>query len=492
MTGPDPGSVAGQLGFLLRRFVADAFEALEVDRVIPTSRFNPHIRVGSDYFGGPIMRSETFGALEKALKVAFPDRFADAAPGEIGDFPGHYLFDLVEAAVYRCSVGDQPYDASSLAVEESVNELIDVLSQSTTCVSVARVVTHLDTATGEPCTFDGLTVTPVDSRDVLRAISDVIPRTGAAVGMNQPSIHDTPLAVVHLSVDTSGSPWEATEQLSEQLSAFMRAVRLLTATTSQSVFEIRGPTSRISRMSPYLLTFQGASGSLGSLIRRTAKLHRGAEASIAAVLGMLSESTGNRDGKLISSFDLAFRMFDRSHQDLPWFERIVDLSTALEATLIGDDKESAGLTLRLRQRAAALLACDGDPAGSIFKDVDVLYGLRSTLVHGGDLSQRQLSKAMDSLSTILPDTPRGEATERSVDRLRDLVRRSILARLALGWGSDPLWPFDGAVSVDRELADDVTRNLWRDTWQKRMLDVGAQRSGLAARIAADGLSPDDR
>ena len=52
---------------------------------------------------------------------------------------------------------------------------------------------------------------------------------------------------------------------------------------------------------------------------------------------------------------------DRSHQLVPWFDRLVDLSTALEATLIGDGDENAGFRLRLRHRAATLLAARGSP-----------------------------------------------------------------------------------------------------------------------------------
>jgi len=69
------------------------------------------------------------------------------------------------------------------------------------------------------------------------------------------------------------------------------------------------------------------------------------------------------------------------------YEQLVDLATALEAALIGAERETEGLTLRLRSRVAALLATDDDPARALFDDVNHLYGLRSKLVHGGQITQ---------------------------------------------------------------------------------------------------------
>ena len=42
-------------------------------------------------------------------------------------------------------------------------------------------------------------------------------------------------------------------------------------------------------------------------------------------------------------------------------------------------------------------------------------------------------------------------------RLRDLVRRSFLARLCPAAGPEALWPFDGSASVDAAFADDIER-----------------------------------
>ena len=77
------------------------------------------------------------------------------------------------------------------------------------------------------------------------------------------------------------------------------------------------------------------------------------------------------------------RRFDNSHQHRPWHQQVIDLTTALEASLIGDGDENAGLSLQLRQHAVALLACESDHATDIFKDVGTFYDLRSKIVRCG-------------------------------------------------------------------------------------------------------------
>jgi len=77
-------------------------------------------------------------------------------------------------------------------------------------------------------------------------------------------------------------------------------------------------------------------------------------------------------------------------------------------------------------------------------------------VHGGQIKQSDLRRDLRKISTM----PEGAADDRfgvaigyAVDRMRDLVRRAILARLCLAAESDPVWPFSGSVSVDALLAD---------------------------------------
>jgi hypothetical protein len=54
------------------------------------------------------------------------------------------------------------------------------------------------------------------------------------------------------------------------------------------------------------------------------------------------------------------------------------------------------------------------------------------------------------------ETMFGIALGFALDRRRDLVRRSILARLGLAAGDDPPWPLRGDTPVDRHLV--ILRN----------------------------------
>lgn len=76
----------------------------------------------------------------------------------------------------------------------------------------------------------------------------------------------------------------------------------------------------------------------------------------------------------------------------------------------------------------------------------------------------------------------------AVDRLRDLVRRAILARLFLACTSDPVWPLSGRTPVDEILVDDTNRGRWRSTWRTGLAEIGAPNAADRARDAVDWLT----
>ncbi|AOR29699.1 hypothetical protein BFF78_00055 [Streptomyces fodineus] len=188
-----------------------------------------------------------------------------------------------------------------------------------------------------------------------------------------------------------------------------------------------------------------------------------------------------------TSFDTALYRYNRAHEEGDNFERIVDLATALEAVLTGDDK-GEGLSLRLKNRAAALLATPTDTGTSIFSDITKLYELRSRLVHGGSIPQKDLVKIIMSVSTVPDGAMFGVALAFAVDRTRDLVRRSFLARLCLGSGTEPLWPFGKSTPVDAALADDTTRAQWRAHWRDQLAGLGAASAANPARPGTDPIT----
>jgi hypothetical protein len=233
----------------------------------------------------------------------------------------------------------------------------------------------------------------------------------------------------------------------------------------------------------------------GLLVHRVAQLDENHGPMIAVLGELVDAAEVKRDGMVSTSFDVALSKFNRSYQQQGSpYDQLVDLSTALEAVLIGSEKENEGLTLRLRSRVAALLAGDDDPATALFNDVGQLYSLRSKLVHGGQIKESDLRKLLDKISTNPGESAGsrfGTALGYAIDRMRDIVRRSILARVCLASPPDPLWPFEGGIAVDSALADDSQRARWRAHWRQRLASFDAGFAANRAPMAADYLSIDE-
>ena len=93
-------------------------------------------------------------------------------------------------------------------------------------------------------------------------------------------------------------------------------------------------------------------------------------------------------------------------------DQLIDAMIAIEA-LVGTDQE---ITHKLSSRVAGLLGGSDDDRLRIYRLIKGCYGVRSTLVHGGDLKQKEV----EFLS--------------SNDELMDLVRRLLVAFLHLATG----------------------------------------------------------
>jgi hypothetical protein len=102
-------------------------------------------------------------------------------------------------------------------------------------------------------------------------------------------------------------------------------------------------------------------------------------------------------------------------------------------------------------------------------------------VHGAAITAKELNKLLNAVSCVTEDRPPSMRTELAVDRLRDLVRRSILMRLALS--SEGRWPLRGnnPPPVDQVLTDAAEAAAWRDSWQQAAADLGAPEAAQPAR-----------
>lgn len=262
--------------------------------------------------------------------------------------------------------------------------------------------------------------------------------------------------------------------------------RLIYGATSQSHWQIAGATTSIARIDPQGKAF-AKHGFGPTFIQRVTTLDGSEGDAIEALNNLLHNTEVTRVGKLTTSLDMALDRFTRTYKNEDLFDCIVDLATALEAILLGGTKSNDEIGLRLKTRAAALLTTDEDPGRRIFEDIGLLYGIRSKFVHGGSLKRAELEKSLKRLVPTNGTRTFAVTFALAVDRFRDIVRRAILARLALADGLSPLWPMGSDIPVDAMLADEETRQLWRSTWRGKITSMGLTNAVDQAPPAVDPL-----
>ena len=457
-----------------RNFLARAWAVLEEERVLPASRYRFHLRVGHDYFGD--LDNSAFEELEAAIQAAYP-RFAGTVPMSERAYAATYIYGFLQVCIARLTRDGNGVLEFGPIVDGCLADLHVALAAESTGLACLRMTSHLQTHDGKSLTLAGLTLRPLRGesyswrQQVVEIFDAAMFGAGQLVEETAPFVYAPPECII--AAQGKGPEGSVDVALSKRISAFLMAVRLLTAGTCHSVYEVRGGTQPVTS-NPQLHLFRGAlpdSGSQTSMLRRVASLSAADEGRIGGLQTLMEAARKPQQDMVFTSIGMAAERFTVSFHAHDWSEQIVDLATAFEAALSGVDKQD--VLLRLRTRATALLATDKDPAGAIFKDIGLLYQLRSALVHGGTMSTKTLRKIIQPLSTVPPDAPMGLAVAYAVDRLRDLVRRTLLARFALAGGDSPLWPLNRDDGVDAHLADDTTRAQWRQAWRAELASIDA-------------------
>lgn len=475
-------------------FVAAAWEVLETQHVVPLPAFHPYVEVGRDYFGPDLEHLEERARFEAAIERASP-RFSTEVPLGERDFASPYIFSFLETCLARWTLSGEPVTQAGQVFQQSLVDLVSTLQSSQWRVACCRVISHLTTHNGEPLEVGGVRVTPIGGVKRGRAeeiIEAVIPGAASAFGRNQPFVYAPPEAVAVVE-GAHEVPFEFVKDLSGRIDRFLMLVRLLYAGTCESAFEVQGETAPIRRFKPTLVRFRGAGPGLlapTSMVRRTVRLVPQDDGRVEGLWNLLASAERDRPGMTMTSFAMAVQKFQLSYHAHAWYEQLVDLATAFEAALSG--KDTTDVLLRLRTRASALLFTDRDPATNIFNDIGNLYSLRSSLVHGGELKEKDLAKRVRSVSTVPADAPFGIALGYMVDRLRDLVRRSILARICLASGDEPTWALGEDVGVDAQLADEANRKQWRIKWRQIIERIDALDAADRPREAVMFVSQEDQ
>lgn len=463
-----------------RAFLAEAWSKLRQLGVVPPSPSRRHLRVGRDYFGGDLMPLPAYTALEQAIEATYPHFSKQTAPHDRA-FASTYIFPFLETFIARLAKARQDFSADSPVATEAIRDLEAGLAAEDYEVVCCRTVSHMTTSNGQPIEFTNAHVVPVDApahnhtRQLLEIIEEALP--GGAHTYIDADLHlYAPPEAVVIARGSQPALENLNNAVSQRIDRFLLLVRLLKPGTSESMYEVQGSAYPMRPPQPRLVQFRGAGPvyfSFTPLAARDIVLSVDDIDRVDGLDTLLAAVGGDKPGMIFTSFAMALNKFVLSYHSYAWFEQIVDLATAFEAAMSG--LSTTDVTLRLRTRAASLLATTSDPAAAIFNDIKVLYGLRSKLVHGGSMPLKSLLREIGKLSTLPTGVAHGEMPTHAVERLRDLVRRAILARTCLASGAAPLWPLnlEADDQVDAALADDASRAKWRDAWHQTLASLDA-------------------
>ncbi len=439
------------------------------------------VEVGRDYAGASVMALPEFQRFEEALKGYLPGRFT----GEVGqlEFAQQYAFPVIEGFALRLAGDDEHRDEALLAC---VNELIELLGRSHDRVIAVRVVTDVEVT--EPVDLGDVHMSPVGPgglHDAYRAIEALIPgsilRLDDAVPFG-PMTSRFALLVTEAKAPR-GSPfapghYSAAELATRRLSSALGAIRLATAATADTVVEAIAQPGYVRLRRPIITSYPFTRI---PLIQRVVTVRTTDGISIAS----LAEKIGqwSSDEPQPNPLGVAIERYNRSYLERPWFDQLVDLSIALEAALLSGSPEKEDIGLRLRSRAAALLAEEQDGDSVIYADIKAAYNLRSWVVHASNPRPQDIAAEIDRISVCARSPHRGIKAALAMDRVRDITRRSILARGFLGEAGN--WPLGKAArqkDVEGELINPETRESWKAAWRLGITNIGL---GAAAGRAND-------
>ena len=461
----------------------EVFSALEHERVIPPPRAHPFIRLGRDFFGGDVHGGPNFNAFCETLTEIYPEWFESRANEFPRWYPGSMALSLVEAVVPAIARSGDSYSGSSETAEAMILLLTEYLDQPVAEVACVQLVGHLLTEGHEDLVLAGITVRSTAQFHEASALLTVFPDAPAAFNRSRPDHFARPESWVIARAE-GRNPFEVLEPARLKINRFLLAVRLLFAATSLPIYEIHGETSPVCRFHS-VVEILDTSAHPRSV--RPAVLKPSDSGPIASLLELYDQVVVSKPSELVHPMQMAILKFNGSFVTGDWFTKIVDLTTAMEAAISGID--TSDIALRVCTRSAALLAHDSDGPTAIFSDLKRLYDLRSRLVHGATIAKKDLDRWLAGLSVARENVTPGMTVDIAVDRLRDLVRRAILARLVLG--QTARWPLRGnPPPLDAVLAEPIVAKEWRRAWQGELEAFGAGASAGPASPLASAIFDD--
>jgi hypothetical protein len=315
-------------------------------------------------------------------------------------------------------------------------------------------------------TIASVTILAYEQFQETRQIAERIPSARSAFNGERPRSYAPPEATL-VSNATGPDPFQLQREAERRIDRLLLALHLLYGATTANIFQVIGETTSVCR---YTARLDEIVHDEHPVAVRPAVVSPATVEPVERLLALYDSTERRTEKEVVHGLEMAVLKFTESFAPKQWFEKIVDLATALEATLSGTDKTD--VTLRICTRAAHILSTDTDQPTAIYGDVKSLYDMRSRLVHGSVILQKELDKWLLAVSSVSKDQSPRMRIEFAVDRLRDLVRRSILVRLLLN--SDGRWPLRGdPPPLDQLFTDAHTAEDWRTAWHQGAAILGA-------------------
>ena len=399
--------------------------------------------------------------------------------------PGRPRVQFLDATIAELTCRGETGDTPNDAVEVTLLQLVDYLDSEDSRLACARRVSHLMTDDRQELTIAGVTILAYQQFEETRQIADVIPTARSAYNGERPRSFAPPEATL-VSYAMGPNPFTLPPDAEHRIDLLLLALHLLYGVTTADVYQVTGETTFVCR---YTARLDEIPHDEHPVPVRSAVVSAATIDPVEKLLSLYDSTEHRTEKEVVHGLEMAIIKFMNSFAPKPWFEKIVDLATALEAALSGRDKTD--VTLRICTRAAIILSTDTDPAPTIFADVKALYDLRSNLVHGAIITQKDLKQWLAKVSAVSAPEDRSPRMriEQLVDRLRDLVRRSILMRLLLN--SEGRWPLRGdPPPVDQLWTDPVVAEEWRAAWHQDAADLGAPEAARPASPLCDSVFDD--
>jgi hypothetical protein len=470
MDGEKPPRIDPKVDAAASQFLAHAFAEARREQIIPKlprgNRWQRYDGPWPPYYAiWEIARSESARPLIAALREAYPNRFGVESKFPFKD-PQEYVRAFLQAVIAGTVLRRGRLAANSRISKSMLAELHRVVSmegQRFGCLWLLHDVDFRGVSTEQ---IGKLTLySPSSPPEML--VASLLPGVIWASDQRYPSPGAPHQGLLYGTGSSPGHHWDVTTPLNRAMGRFMQALRLATGTTASLRMIWMGETSMVHVQMPEALP-QAEALVFESRWRRVARLapqDLSGLRRLTAMIVRLEDQQATRPKKegVLPPVVIAMRRHSRSLRSIPWQDAVLELSTALE-TCLGPTQKEQEIGLTLRTRAAHLLAHDdSEQADAIYRDITDLYGLRSDIIHGNPELKKDLPTMWEErgYNQVLTE----DRMMLLLDRWRDIVRRSITARLMLSDPTlgTPLWPIVGnQPPVDRWLVRRDKRHELRE------------------------------